>query len=155
MTNTVLLARPHPRIFSLMQPWLTGLGFDPFPCAALTDVARAPAEGVRGAVISMTPASSVYEGAADVLRTMRERYPGLPVLLATIADRRAMLQSLEASLGQRSNAGLTIRWIGEVFPTSTGVGTSHLGLLIHRDDLLDPARAKEAGQVLLQHFGRT
>jgi hypothetical protein len=64
-----------------------------------------------------------------------------------------MERSLGAVLGQGGPAPV-VRWIGEVFPRSAGVGTPRLLPLIHRDDLLDSKRAEAAGRVVCRHFGR-
>lgn len=153
--DIVLLARPHPRIIPIMQPWLTDLGLSPFPCATAADIPRAFATGVCGAVISLSPASPVHEAACDVLATVHRYYPGLPIVFATIADPAAMLKSLRASLGRSSQALPIIRWVGEVTATNGTIGSPRMALLVHRDDLADPVRAEAAGPVVLRHFGRT
>lgn len=134
-----------------MQKFLGESGYEPLPLAALTERPDAEQHQVAGGVISTSLTSRIHEPVEEVALRLREWYPGLPLVIATIAERkvmgRAVARKLHAALG---TAGILDA--REVGPRDERLGRSDHVLLLHRADLSAENGSPDVMLVLRRHL---
>ncbi len=94
MSNSVLLARPHPFIVAEMKPLLEQRGYTTTKLEWLADLPNLVG-GAAGAVISLALTSPIEASAEEVFAKLRRTAPHLPVIFAALLDVKPALAKLE------------------------------------------------------------
>lgn len=150
MTNTVLLARPHPFIAVEMKPFLEHCGFAAAKLENMADLAVRSAS-CAGAVISLALSSSVGDSAAEVFMRLRRCAPHVPVLFAAMLAFDKSQGNL-ARLAQLAGIEATILGVAAENENAGGLGKPETFLYISKDDLADTARREMASRMVRRHF---
>lgn len=147
----VLLARPHPMIVSEMQRFLRQNDYEPLPLLGLTEKPQADERQIVAGVISTSLTSHVHEPVEEVARRLRAWYPDLPLVIATIAERKMMGKAVARKL--RSALGTAgVLDVAEVSPGDERLGRPDHVLLLHRSDLPVGDESSGVGLVLRRHL---
>lgn len=147
----VLLARPHPMIVTEMRRFLEENDYEPLPLSELLEKPREDPRAITGGVISTSLTSKVREPVEEVARRLREWYPDLPLVFATIGERQVMARALARKL--RSAIGtLGVLDALEVRESDERLGRPDHVLLLHRDDLVVSAGSSEIPLVVKRHL---
>lgn len=150
--NTVLLARPHPFIAEHMKKFLTENGYTPTPLHDLVELKNYKAEGIKGAVISTSVVSDIEGTYIDVLKAIRDEYPNVPVMLATLGKPADMMGSISRSLREIS-ADAELLEVATNNISAPGLGTTSTYVLIHKNCLTSPEGIVLATKMTQSHFG--
>lgn len=150
MSKTILIARPHTFIVSVMKPFLEECGYG---TDKLEHISSLPAQsaGAAGAVISLALSSSIAESAQDVFLQLRRAAPRVPVLFAAMLKPEQARPALERIAKQ---AGIQASILGvDASPATTGsLGKQETFLYFSKDDLTAPARRVIAARLIQRHF---
>lgn len=150
--NRVLLARPHPFIAEHMKKFLTEHGYTPTPLHDLAELKNYKAEAIKGAIISTSVVSDIEGTYIDVLKAIRNEYPNVPVMLATLGKPSDMMGPISRSLKEISPDAELL----EVAPNNTsapGLGTTGTYVLLHKNCLTSPEGIVMATKMTQSHFG--
>ncbi len=147
----VLLARPHPMIVGEMQRFLRENDYEPLPLPGVTEKPHADERQIVAGVISTSLTSHVHEPVEEVARRLRAWYPDLPLVIATIAERKLMGTAVARRL--HSTLGTTgVLDVLEVSPRDERLGSPDHVLLLHRSDLAEGDGSSHAALVLGRHL---
>lgn len=90
----VLLARPSFFIVNEMKAFINICNYDPVPLKNMDIIKTIPENALAGAVISMAINSDVKESLIEVAIILRNQYPNMPIMLATLVDFDMIKKSL-------------------------------------------------------------
>lgn len=93
MTNTVVLARPHPFVVGEMAQFLAELKVTPKRAESLDDIAPM-LTGAKGVVISTAVTSTIPEDAEAVYEHVRSLNPTVPIIFAGLLPLERSIKSL-------------------------------------------------------------
>ncbi len=96
----VLLARPNSFIVKEMKRLVSDCGYLATPLGDLDELSEHDASEVGGVVISTALVSSVTADYGEVARVTLEKFPGVPVMLATLASYESIRPALELKFEQ-------------------------------------------------------
>jgi hypothetical protein len=150
MSKTVLIARPHTFIVSVMNPFLEEGGFGTDKLEHIS-VLASPTSGIAGAVISLVLSSSITESVEEVFLKLKSVAPRVPVLFAAMLSFVQARPALERIAKQ---AGIQATFMG-VDPTPAAaaqLGRQETFLYLSKDDLTSPERRSAAARLIQQHF---
>ncbi len=151
-SNIVILARPHPFIAKHMTKFLTDNGYTPHPIKHTKELALLPPDQVKGAVISTSVISDVEEGYEDVFHKIRDRYPGLPIMFATLGNPADMILPLERALGSNDFSPTVVEVKFEAVQDRR-LGNEDLIVLIHKNCLTTEKGLDMTAKMVKSHFG--
>lgn len=150
MSRTVLIARPHTFIVSVMKPFLEECGYGTNRLEHISDL-QSLTGGAVGAVVSLALSSSVAESADDVFLQLRRAAPRVPVLFAAMLTLEQARPALERIAKQ---AGIQAHILGlDATPaTADQLGRQETFLYFSKDDLTSPQRRAIAARLVQRHF---
>lgn len=146
----VLLARPHPMIVTEMRSFLDENGYEPLPLSNLAERPETQGRPIAAGVISTSLTSQVREPVEEVALRLREWYPDLPLVIATIAERQMIARAVARKLCDAVGT-VAVLDVLEVSPADARLGSPEHVLLLHRSDL-SGERSAEVGGVLRRHL---
>lgn len=150
MSKTVLIARPHTFIVSVMKPFLEGGGYATHKLEQLGDLPTR-CNGISGAVISLALSSAITESAETVFLELRKVAPRVPVLFASMLS---LEQARPALMRIAKQAGFEAAILGA---DASVAATAQLGqaqtlVYLSKADLESPERQTQALRVIQRHF---
>lgn len=150
MSKTVLIARPHTFIVSVMKPFLEENGYG---TSKLEHISGLPtlSVGAAGAVISLALSSSITETAEEVFLQLRKVAPRMPVLFAAMLTLEQAQPALER-IAQRAGLQATILGVGATPAATEQLGRQDAFLYLSKDDLTLPERHVAAVRLIQRHF---
>lgn len=152
MASHILLARPHPFIVSDMKPFLEEAGFQIIKAEKLSDLTGL-ARNSSGAVISLAVSSPMDASPEEVIKSLRQTQPMLPLLFASLLPYAEMKEGLKR-IGSR--AGLITSVFGLDDEGSVAEESGPTGLLyLSKNDLAGSASRQRALQLVRHHFNVT
>lgn len=152
MSRTVLIARPHTFILSVMKPFLEGAGFGTDKLEHISGLSSQTSD-IAGAVISLALSSSITESAEDVFLKLKSVAPRVPVLFAAMLPLEQARPALERIAKQ---TGIQVNILG-VDATPAAAAAAQLGrqetfLYVSKDDLTSLERRTTAARLIQRHF---
>lgn len=150
MSKTVLIARPHTFIVSVMKPFLEECGYQTDKLEHISGLAS-QSSGISGAVISLALSSSITESAEAVFLALKGLAPRAPVLFAAMLPLAQARPALERIAKQ---AGLQASILGVDAPVAASALSGHdvTFLYVSKDDLTSPERRSIAARLIQRHF---
>jgi hypothetical protein len=150
LSPTVLLARPHPFIVAEMAPFLADAGYRVERAHAPEDL-DAPHQDVVGAVVSLALTSEMPLSAEAVLRRLRSRRAGLPIVFAALLRSEHGVRAARLVLQASDEPGTVL--------TPAQSSEAHLEsqrgqtfLYFGSSDFHDPELRRRASLMLRHHF---
>lgn len=150
MAKTVLIARPHTFIVSVMKPFLEELGYGTRKLEHIGELASL-SRGATGAVISLALSSSIAESAQDVFAQLRSAAPQVPVLFAAMLTFEQARPALER-IAQSAGLAPTLFGVDAAASVAESLGRQETFLYFSKDDLTVPARRAVAARLIQRHF---
>lgn len=150
MSKTVLIARPHTFIVSVMKPFLEESGFSTNKLEHISGL-QAQLSGISGAVISLALSSSITESADDVFLKLRSLAPRVPVLFAAMLPLEQARPALER-IARQAGLPATLLGIDATSVAAAQLGRQETFLYVSKDDLTSPERRIMAGRLIQRHF---
>lgn len=153
MSTTILIARPHTFIVSVMKPFLEECGYGTSKLEHISGLPTLSA-AAGGAVISLALSSFIAESADDVFLQLRRAAPRVPVLFAAMLTLDQARPALERIAKQ---AGLQASIVGlNAAPAAANqLGRQETFLYFSKDDLTSPERRAIATRLVQRHFRST
>lgn len=150
MSKSVLIARPHTFIVSVMKPFLEEGGFGTDKLEHISGLSS-QSSGISGAVISLALSSSITESADEVFLKLKSVAPRVPVLFAAMLSLEQARPALERIAKQ---AGIQANVIGlDAAPaTAAQLGRQETFLYLSKDDITSPVRRATAARLIQRHF---
>lgn len=149
----VVLARPHPFIAEHMKKFLSEQGYTPLPILQITELEGLAAQGtVVGAVISTSLTSLSGESYVDDFRHLRDKYPDIRVMFATLDHPEDMLIPIARAISSDSLDAhvLEVKASNEQHPS---IGARDTFLLVHKDCVAKPESIRMTAAMVGRHFG--
>lgn len=150
MSKTILIARPHTFIVSVMKPFLEECGY---VIDKLEHISGLQSQSLvaAGAVISLALSSSVVQSAQEVFLKLKNMAPRTPVLFAAMLSLEQAPPALERIAKQ---AGLAANILGvDAAPAvAAQLGRQETFLYLSKDDLTSPERRTLAARLIQRHF---
>ncbi len=140
-TGKILLARPNSFIVKHMRRLIEESGNTPLPITKTAELDGISASELRAIVISTSVSSVVEEGYFEVFEIVKERFPDIPVFLASLTE----VDSVKRAFSQNARTkGLTLQSIGEAdnSPSKESV------VVIRKSDLIDQDLFRKALSVM-------
>lgn len=150
MPKTVLIARPHTFIVSVMKPFLEECGYVTDKLEHINGL-QTQASGAAGAVISLALSSSIAESAEDVFLKLRSTASRIPVLFAAMLTLEQARPALER-IAKRAEVQATILGVDLASVMSVQLGRSDTFIYFSKDDLVTPERRTLATRLVQRHF---
>lgn len=150
MSKTVLIARPHTFIVSVMKPFLEEAGFNTAKLEHISGL-TSQTSGISGAVISLALSSSISESAEEVFLQLRNVSPLVPVLFAAMLSFEQARRALER-IATRASMQATILGIDLATAAAAQLGRPDTFIYLSKDDLISPKRSKAAARLVQRHF---
>lgn len=151
MSKTVLIARPHTFIVSVMKPFLEEGGFETDKLEHISGLSS-QTSGVAGAVISLALSSSITESAEHVFLKLKSLAPRVPVFLfaamLTLEQARPALERI----GKQAGIQVNILGIDATPVAAAQLGRQETFLYVSKDDLTSPERRASAARLIQRHF---
>jgi len=147
LKNKVVLARPNPFIVDEMKGFLVNCGYEPVPIKDLKDLLNIDAAEVAGAVVSNTVVSSVGEKTEEVIAALRQKFPEVPVAIASMVAEDAIEDMLTHKLEKVSANPKVISVAKGLLDHS--LGTADTFLVVTQEDMKDMTTS---GKIIEQHF---
>jgi hypothetical protein len=150
MSKSVLIARPHTFIVSVMKPFLEEGGFGTDKLEHISGLSS-QSSGISGAVISLALSSSITESAEEVFLKLKSVAPRVPVLFAAMLSLEQARPALERIAKQ---AGIQANVIGiDAAPAAAAqLGRQETFLYLSKDDITSPERRATAARLIQRHF---
>jgi len=149
MSKTVLIARPHTFIVSVMKPFLEEGGFGTDKLKHISALAS-QTSGIAGAVISLALSSSITESAEEVFLKLKSVAPRVPVLFAAMLSLAQARPALERIAKQ---AGIAATILGvDASSAAAQLGRQEAFLYVSKDDLTSPERRAITASLIHRHF---
>lgn len=150
MSKTILIARPHTFIVSVMKPFLEESGY---VIDKLTHISALPTQstGLAGAVISLALSSSIVESAEEVFLKLRSVTPRTPVLFASMLSLEQARPALER-MAKQAGLAASILGVDATPAAATQLGRQETFLYVSKDDLTAPERRTMAARLIQRHF---
>lgn len=150
MSNTVLIARPHPFIVSAMKPFLEELGFTTAKLERVGELA-ALAPRATGTVISLALSSPIPESAEEVFSQLRRAATRVPVLFASMLDIGQATAALQ-QIARRHDFPASI--LGAKTPATAwaSLGRQETFVYLSKEDLEARDRREILAQMVRRHF---
>ena len=151
MPKKVILARPHPFIVKEMKEFLITKGYEPVGIENLKDLDTIEAADVAGAIVSTSVVSNVAESPHDVIVSLREHVPGVPVAFASLVEFKMIKESLlHALAGVVDNP--KVEGMDDKAYNDSSLGSKSTFVVIHKDDFTDDKKRFIADKVIGKHF---
>lgn len=150
MSKTVLIARPHTFIVSVMKPFLEEGGFETDKLEHISGLSS-QTSGVAGAVISLALSSSITESAEHVFLKLKSLAPRVPVLFAAMLMLEQARPALER-IGKQAGIQVNILGIDATPVAAAQLGRQETFLYVSKDDLTSPERRASAARLIQRHF---
>lgn len=150
MSKTVLIARPHTFIVSVMKPFLEEGGFETDKLEHISGLSS-QTSGVAGAVISLALSSSITESAEHVFLKLQSLAPRVPVLFAAMLTLEQARPALER-IGKQAGIQVNILGIDATPVAAAQLGRQETFLYVSKDDLTSPERRATAARLIQRHF---
>lgn len=150
MPKTVLIARPHTFIVSVMKPFLEEGGFVTDKLEHISGLSS-QTSGIAGAVISLALSSSITESAEEVFLKLKSVAPRVPVLFAAMLSFEQARPALER-IAKLAGIQATITGIDLTPAVAAQVGRAETFLYFSKDDLTSPERRTVAARLIQRHF---
>lgn len=150
MSKTVLIARPHTFIVSVMKPFLEEGGYVTDKLEHISGMA-AQSSAIAGAVISLALSSSIAATAEQVFLQLKGTAPRVPVLFAamlTLAQARPALEHIAKLAGIEA----VILGVDAASVATTQLGRPETFLYFSKEDLTSPERRAIAARLIKRHF---
>lgn len=149
MSKSVLIARPHTFIVSVMKPFLEESGFRTSKLEHISGLQQ-QSSGISGAVISLALSSSITESAEEVFLTLKSLAPRIPILFAAMLPLEQARPALERIAKQ---AGIAVTILGiDAAPAAAQLGRQETFVYVSKEDLTSPERRTMAGRLIQRHF---
>lgn len=150
--NIVILARPHPFIAQHMKKFLVDLGYTPFPIQGPDDLKNLTnTQAIKGAIISTSLTSESGESYVDDFKHLREKFPDLPIMFATLGKIDDMLKPVSHAIAAEA-AGAKVIEVNADNLNHPGLGTKDIFLLVHKDGVANADTIPVTAQMLAKHF---
>ena len=152
-TRYVVLARPHPFIAEHMKKFLSEQGYTPLPIQQITELEGLAAQGtVVGAVISTSLTSVSGESYVDDFRHLRDKYPDMRVMFATLGNPEDMLRPIARAISSDSLDAhvLEVKAANQHDPS---IGAKDTFLLVHKNCVAKPESIRMTAAMVGRHFG--
>jgi len=150
MTKTILIARPHTFIVSVMKPFLEECGYGTDKLEHISGLFDQTV-GISGAVISLALSSSITESADEVFLKLKRLAPRVPVLFAAMLSLEQARPALER-IANQANLQVNITGIDPTPVAATQLGRQETFLYVSKEDLTSPARRSTAKRLIQRHF---
>lgn len=150
MSNTALIARPHPFIVSAMKPFLEEIGFATLKLDRISELA-AQAPRATGAVISLALSSPIPESAEEVFSQLRRVSPRMPVLFASMLDVNQASGALE-QIAKHHGFPASVMSANSPSTAWTSLGKQETFLYLSKEDLEVKDRRAILAQMVRRHF---
>jgi len=151
MARTILIARPHTFIVSVMKPFLEEAGFATRKLEHLSELPTA-AVGIAGAVISLALSSPIAESADEVFLQLRQSAPRAAVLFAamlTFDQARPALERIAKQIGIQAHI-LGVTTVSDA--SNAWLGRPETFLYLSKEDLTAPDQRSVAARLMRRHF---
>ena len=150
MSKTVLIARPHTFIVSVMKPFLEEAGFSTVKLEHISGL-TSQTSGIAGAVISLALSSSIPESAEEVFLQLKSVSPRVPVLFAAMLSLEQARSALER-IAKRASIQANIMGVDLTPAAAAQLGHPDTFFYLSKDDLTSPERSKAAARLVQRHF---
>lgn len=150
MSKTVLIARPHTFIVSVMKPFLEEGGFGTDKLEHISGLSS-QTSGIAGAVISLALSSSITESAEGVFLKLKSVAPRVPVLFAAMLSFEQARPALER-IAKQAGIQATITGVDPTPAAAAQLGRQETFLYLSKDDLTSPERRSAAARLIQRHF---
>lgn len=150
MSNTVLIARPHPFIVSAMKPFLEELGFATAKLDRVGELA-ALAPRATGTVISLALSSPIPESAEEVFSQLRHASTRVPVLFASMLDVDQATAALQ-QIAKRHGFPASILSAKTPSAAWANLGRQETFVYLSKGDLEARDRREILAQMVRRHF---
>ncbi len=150
MSKTVLIARPHTFIVSVMKPFLEEGGFGTDKLEHISGLSS-QTSGIAGAVISLALSSTITESAEEVFSRIKSVAPRVPVLFAAMLSFEQARPALERIAAQ-TGVQATMVGIDATSAAAAQLGKAETFLYFSKDDLTTPERRSAAARLVQRHF---
>ena len=150
MSKTVLIARPHTFIVSVMKPFLEECGFATDKLEHISDLPLQSRQ-ISGAVISLALSSSITESAQDVFLKLKSTAPQVPVLFAAMLSLEQARPALER-IAKQAGIAATIIGVDASSAAAAQLGRQETFLYVSKDDLTAPDRRATTARLIQRHF---
>src|SRR3990167_3341563 len=150
MPKTVLIARPHTFIVSVMKPFLEECGYITDKLEHIGGLS-AKIGGAVGAVISLALSSAIAESADEVFLKLRGAASRTPVLFAAMLTLEQARPAL-VRIATRADVQATILGVDVSSVMSVQLGRSDTFIYFSKDDLVLPERRAVATRLIQRHF---
>ena len=150
MTKTILIARPHTFIVSVMKPFLEECGYGTDKLEHISGLFDQTV-GISGAVISLALSSSITESADEVFLKLKRLAPRVPVLFAAMLSLEQARPALER-IANQANLQVNITGIDPTPVAAAQLGRQETFLYVSKEDLTSPARRSTAERLIQRHF---
>ena len=131
-TGKILLARPNSFIVKHMKRLIEESGNIPVPITKTTELEGVNESELNAIVISTSVSSVVEEGYFEVFQIVKEKFPHVPVFLASLTE----VNSVKRAFSQNAKTkGLTLQSVNEAdnSPSKESVVVIRKGDLIDQD----------------------
>lgn len=146
----VLLARPSVFIVNEMKPFIEMADFEPRPLKDLATLPNLPGNEIAGTVISTAINSDVKESLLDVTLKVREHFPKMPLVFATLVEFEHLKKSLELKFADFpvdfEFLSLQMAKIRPLLYPEKQV------IVLHKDDIDSDSKRREAAQTIRRFF---
>lgn len=150
MSRTVLIARPHTFILSVMKPFLEGAGFGTDKLEHISGLSSQTSD-IAGAVISLALSSSITESAEDVFLKLKSVAPRVPVLFAAMLPLEQARPALER-IAKQTGIQVNILGVDATPAAAAQLGRQETFLYVSKDDLTSLERRTTAARLIQRHF---
>jgi hypothetical protein len=150
MSNTVVLARPHPFIATEMRPLLEGLGYQTKKPDHLADLDNMVG-GAKGAVVSLALSSPIGESAEAVVRRLGAVSDKLPLIFTSMLPFEQAKQNL-GRLAQAIQLSVTLLGVDDAMANASKLGKRETFVYLSKEDITDPTRRRVTEKLISQHF---
>jgi hypothetical protein len=150
MSKTVLIARPHTFIVSVMKPFLEGGGFGVDKLEDISGLENQSA-GISGAVISLALSSSITKSAEEVFLKLKSLALRVPVLFAAVLSFEQARPALER-MAKQAGIQANITGVDATPAAAAQLGRQETFLYLSKDDLTSPERRAAAARLIQRHF---
>lgn len=150
MPKTVLIARPHTFIVSVMTPFLEESGYVTRKLAHIGDL-PVQSGGIVGAVISLALSSSIDESATEVFLRFKSVAPHVPVLFAAMLTLEQARPALER-LAKAAEIEAHILGANATSASLALLGRPETFLYVNKEDLIAPESSAIVARLVQRHF---
>lgn len=148
----IILARPHPFIAKHMKEFLIDQGYTPFPIQAPEDLGNITnTQNVKGAIISTSLTSASGESYVDDFNHLRDKFPELPIMFATLGNIEDMLKPVTHSITAIDGDANVVE-VNSANVDHSGLGSKNTYFLVHKDGVANEDAMPVTAKIMAKHF---